>query len=258
MDTVIFSPHQDDEILSSFLLLSELKEEGREVAVVYVTNGDYKGRDSAKIRYRESLQALALCGITANNVIYMGYGDTGMKESHSFMNRLYHSAGNTLCKSSCSQCTYHPTEGNTYHYQIYHEEALYTRYNLENDLRFIINQLHPRNIVIPSLYDQHYDHSTIAKFILEITTMLKLNIYSYLIHSTDESIWPPRNTDIWICPPSFPKNVWNKRIQIKNSKAALLKMKAIKCFTSQRPYALNGFLLSFAKNEEIFFPVKQS
>lgn len=81
MNIAILCPHQDDEILSSFYLISRLRACGHTVHVIFATNGDYRGTEIARIRYFESKSALALCNIDHQRIHYMGYADTGDRKS---------------------------------------------------------------------------------------------------------------------------------------------------------------------------------
>ena len=63
MNLLVIAPHQDDEILSAFLLMHNVLEKNGTVNILYATNGDYRGIDYAYTRYYESLNALSLLGI---------------------------------------------------------------------------------------------------------------------------------------------------------------------------------------------------
>lgn len=253
MSTVILCPHQDDEILSSFLLLSRLRDSGEDVKIIFATNGDYRGKDIARKRYEESVLALSFCNVKAKDIFYMGYGDTGMRASHSFLNRLYTSDPEQQFHSHCSGCTYHPADRQTIHYMLHGTEAEYSRAHFAKDLKDILHAFFPTSIVIPSIYDAHYDHRALAYFAHEVTRGWNINIYSYLIHSGNDLQWPPRNTGDWKRPAEIPKKIWADRLIIKNKNASSGKAIAIRCFESQKPNELNGFLLSFSKPEEFFF-----
>lgn len=253
MHTIIFCPHQDDEILSSFHLISRLRENGEHVTIVFATNGDYYGKALAKIRYMESVQALSFCHIEQSDIIYMGYGDTGMRRDHSFLYRLYHADKEQPFTSGCSKYTYHPAGLETIHHILFRENVSYTKAHFIDDLKAIFHMLAPDRLIVPSVLDEHGDHHALAKFILQAAPELYRKSYFYMIHSGDDLSWPPRNTSIWTCPPTVPDEMWKNRIIIKNEALTTAKLHAIQCFKSQKPYDLNEFLVSFSKPEEIFF-----
>lgn len=253
MSIVILCPHQDDEILSSFLLLSQLRDSGEDVKIIFATNGDYRGKDIARRRYNESVLALSFCNVRAKDIYYMGYGDTGMRASHSFLNRLYTSDPEQQLYSYCSGYTYHPADQQTIHYMFHGTEPRYSRAHFVEDLNDILHAFFPTSIVIPSTYDAHYDHRALAYFAHEAICGWDINVHSYLIHSGNDLQWPPRNTDCWKRPAEIPKTMWADRLIIKNRDASSRKAIAIRCFESQHPNELDGFLLSFSKPEEFFF-----
>lgn len=255
MSTIILCPHQDDEILSSFLLISRLRAKGEKVTVIFATNGDYHGKEEAQVRYMESVQALSLCNIDERHILYMGYGDTGMRKEHSFLYRLYHAKPNDICPSGCSCHTYHPAGLETIHHRFHNKEATYTRAHFIDDLRTVFSVINPDKLLIPSVYDVHGDHSSLASFAKEIINGQRLMTYSYLIHAGNNMVWPPRGSNSWTCPPVLPGAVWESRLLVNNEEAAISKFQAIMCFKSQDLCALDGFLPAFAKTTELFFEI---
>lgn len=73
---------------SSGGLIQKCIKHGDDFLVLFATNGDYHGFDIAEKRYYESEQALASLGLAKESIFYLGYGDTGMKPSHSFLKRM--------------------------------------------------------------------------------------------------------------------------------------------------------------------------
>ena len=91
---LIMAPHNDDEVLGSAGLIQESLRQGAQVKVVLATNGDgYRlgtMEDLRRLRLRhndyirmgdmrqqESLNALKLLGVSAEQVIFLGYPDRG-------------------------------------------------------------------------------------------------------------------------------------------------------------------------------------
>lgn len=60
MNILIIAPHQDDEILSSCLLIQSRLRAGDEIFIAFATNGDRYGLDMGMRRYQESVRALQL------------------------------------------------------------------------------------------------------------------------------------------------------------------------------------------------------
>lgn len=254
MNITLLAPHQDDEIISSFGLLYNLSKD-HNINVIFATNGDFHGKVIALRRYAESIKALRLCNIPMQNVYYMGYGDTGMSKELSFLYNLYQKDRNELFPTAFSQYTYHPADGKTVHSLFFGAEAKYTKHNFITDLSCILSALNPDLIILPSSYDYHGDHAGVALFFNQyVMPYCSSTTYYYLIHTKDDLCWPDRNISTWSKPINMPSNCWEKRKRFSYStEIKEIKRRAILCFHSQHPYAQDSFLLSFAKNEEIFF-----
>lgn len=254
MNIALLAPHQDDEIISSFGLLHTLSKK-HNISVIFATNGDFLGRQTARRRYEESIAALSLCSIPTQNIYYMGYADTGMPKELSFLYNLYEKDLNEHVRSACSAYTYHPAGQKTVHFLYFGEEAAYTKNNFITDLNCILSDLRPKLIILPSSYDFHGDHAGIALFFNQYVMPYYSGMtYYYLIHTKDDLCWPNRKTPIWSKPEDMPDNCWRSRKCIALSdKVKESKKEAVLCFQSQLPYEQDAFLLSFVKNEENFF-----
>jgi LmbE family N-acetylglucosaminyl deacetylase len=60
---MIFSPHPDDEALMAAGVIKKGLDEGKEVLVANVTNGDRKGKEMGEKRIVESIDAMNLLGL---------------------------------------------------------------------------------------------------------------------------------------------------------------------------------------------------
>lgn len=211
---VLFAPHQDDEVISAFLYLEEQKQKGNKVSVVFATNGDYKGHNMAAIRAEESIKALSKIKVSKDDIYFMGYADTGMHPTNSFLFRLYHSESEQVLPAPYSSSTYHPLNGQTVHHIFYGEEAIYTKESFYQDIQLIIEFLRPDILLAPYCFDFHGGHQALGKFIQEIvkTDNLRIPIYSYLVHAGDEWMWPNRIGKTFIRPKTISKQVWERRI----------------------------------------------
>lgn len=88
---LIIVPHSDDEVLLFGGLIQRRLAEKKPVFVALVTNGDYEARSEQEGRTRpaETLAALSLLGLPDENVFLLGYADTEMPRSESFLAGLY-------------------------------------------------------------------------------------------------------------------------------------------------------------------------
>ena len=253
MRILILAPHQDDEILGACTLIKRMLCANENVYIAYLTNGDYKGRDMAAIRYKESTAALNLLNMNCKRVFYFGYGDTGMKPQHSFLYRLYQMDDACLLLSKNAQQTYHPVGGSTLHYLCTKREASYNRLSFVQDLGFMLDISQPDIIVLPSPYDLHGDHQASFLFVNELLHKKERPILlTYLLHSESDDLWPNRDGSRFRQPISLSKTFWDSRFILDLSKEERkLKYSCIQLFKSQL-YTPKGYLSAFAKKEEWF------
>lgn len=252
---VLFAPHQDDEILSSCLYLREIKRQGGKVSIIFVTNGDYSGQEGAKVRAKESILALSLLDIEEDDIYFMGYADTGYRLESSFLFKLYMDSSDSINATQYSEKTYHPLGAATVHHLFFGKEASYCRKNFIIDIEEILNYLQPDIIIIPSIYDLHYDHKALGYFFNDILNIRKKTflVYSFLIHSGNDMIWPDRHNVFFSRPLNISITLWNRRCNYRfKIEDAEWKREIIKIFISQSPEKFDNYLYSFGKVEEFF------
>lgn len=278
MDKImIIVPHEDDEILMAAGIIERAVREKKEVTVVMATNGDYEGTDTftGGIRLSETLLGLSVIGLPSENVIFMGYADTGMENEVSFLYNLFHEKNeNKIHEGHCSKETYGLKDKVDFHREICGEPGSYTRKNFKEDLRKILLMKEPDTVFTTSVEDVHGDHSGLYLFVREVLEEEKENgyqpvLYSGVAHSkAGDDNWPERNSGIvpYTCPEGFDKGSlrWEERISFpvpdsmletdlnKNKKAiALSKHK-----TALKEDAVE-FLYTFIKSEELFWEIKE-
>lgn len=258
MKTMILAPHQDDEILGCCYYIHQAIEKGNDVAVVFATNGDHHGKEIAKIRYQESLSALRHLGLNANNIFYLGYGDTGMSFTKSFLMNLFLASPSNVFLSSCENQTYHPAGLQTVRQMATGKQGCYSKENFTQDLNYIINYFSPNEILCTSENDLHGDHCALRLFLKEIKLPANSEVHEYIIHSQNDSIWPNRNKTSFMRPDCVPENKWKQRISIMAPEALQdKKRKALQSFLSQQSTDFfKEYFERFVKEEEIFFPCK--
>lgn len=143
---MLIVPHEDDEINVLSGVLEQYSAAGSELVVVFVTNGD--SETSGETRIHEALRATAIYGIPEQNVLFLGYGDTGKGQT----THLYNAKPNEL---------YHSGAGRTHTYGTKEHPAFrssdYTRENLISDLQAALETWLPDTIYCVD-YDQHPDH----------------------------------------------------------------------------------------------------
>lgn len=248
---MILAPHPDDEILGCAGLMQQARLE-HQIWVILATNGDYYGKEIAAVRLRESQEALHRLNIENCFVIPLGFGDTGMSEVASFLNRLYCAHPDAICPSFVSDHSYHPLLSNDNSFDF--KSTPYTRNGFKASLKRALLHCRPDIIYTTSQYDAHGDHRALFFFLQEVLSELNIKpvVRQFIIHGGDDKTWPQRDTPYFIKPPECPINLWKQRI-ILSGVDAKKKQELIQIFKSQ--ISPSGYLLSFAKDEEIFLEV---
>lgn len=260
MNILIIAPHQDDEILAAGGIIQKCVKLKDVVTVLFATNGDYHGPQIAQKRYYESRDALSFLGIDENNIFYLGYGDTGMRSSHSFLRQLLFENSNTTLTTPFSSTTYHPVGYKTVHAIRTGLESPFTREAFLADIEWFLKKYTPDIAIAPNVLDQHGDHAAIIPLLQKINIENKVPIFlTYIIHGGDDRLWPSNDTNIFTCPPVIPTETWKNRISIPLTITEQYKKnKAILTFRTQLKDDLDNFLISFAKQEENFFLLSEN
>lgn len=276
---MVLAPHQDDEMLMAGGIIKRAVDVGDTVKVLLATNGDYNGKGSGEGRIVETINALDAIGLDSNNIIFLGYADTGglggaQTYQDSFLYKLYTGQEDEIFKSRWdNQFTYGNSNAKQdYHYEKWGEHAAYTRENFLNDLQTAIQEYSPTDIYVPSRYDMHFDHAYLGLFATEAIQNIQSEDTSYnptlhesIIHScAGDSNWPIVNSDEkGILALNMPEGLetltmfqWNDRENInvpysmrQTPFAYNLKDRALRLYTSQ----YYDYIGSFAKVNEIFW-----
>lgn len=255
MKVLIIAPHQDDEILAAGGLIQRLRKNGARIAVLFATNGDYHGPQIALQRYCESCNALKYLGVSSDEVFYLGYGDTGMHDTHSFLRKLRFASKESVFSTPFSTTTYHPAKKLTVHALRTGEESLLTHGAFIDDLTWFINQYMPDLVIFPHPNDQHGDHAAISVFLQATKVLAHIPFcLTYIIHGGNDMAWPHRDTNMFLCPPVITEELWKNRISILLTDTERhCKIQALQLFETQHSSDTSGFLFSFCKQEEVFF-----
>ena len=254
MKLLIVAPHQDDEILGACGLIQKCHHLGVDISVLFATNGDRYGASIARQRYDESRRALAELGVPEDHILYLGFGDTGMSVERSFLMKLRSLPSNQSVASYVSSRTYHPASKKTVRVLRTGSEGDMKREAFLADLKWVIENCCPDFVLGPSVWDRHGDHAALSAFLKEILPS-SIPYASYLIHGGDDICWPQREPEVFEKPPVLPQHIWEQRITTRLSEEQQReKHRLIMYFATQIKDDTNGFLTSFAKQEELFFP----
>lgn len=273
---MVIVPHQDDEVLLSAGILYQAKKLGRDIKVVVVTNGDCGCSDYTKgqDRLRETMKGMQILGIAEQELIFLGYADTGMPKEDSFLWKLYRERDSKkVYPSSCGDRTYALPEKEEYHVERNGKHALYTRDMVKQDLESVILQYKPDYIITTSDEDTHGDHAGLYLFLREILQEAGKEkdyhpvVFSGLVHSdAGDDIWPERIGERFTCPRGFgdgSDKKWEERycfilpeeMRQKKGKDNLKYQALLQYDTALEPDAY-AFLMSFIKDEEIFWKME--
>lgn len=271
---LVIVPHQDDEILMGAGLIYELLQQKRKITVVLATNGDYECGDYTKgrIRLKESLNSLKVLGLPSEQVIFLGYADTGMSREESFLTGLYHAANpEQVFPSSASAVTYGLEEKPELHYENCREHGSYSRNTFLGDLQRLFAQERPDCVLTTHSLDMHGDHEALFYFVQEalrgMEKAVRPRLLVGMVHSPegDES-WPLRGTPVFTCPAGIEEGglKWEERLVLPlreplcgGLRDGNLKYEALKKHeTALEPNAVD-YLMSFIKDEELFWEIRE-
>lgn len=223
---LVFAPHSDDEALGTAELIRKSIENGAEVKVVLVTNGDGFTRAVAieninirptaeeyikygYVRQSESADALKALGVKPENIIFLGYPDRGISKMWG--------ANWTSLKpyfSSFTRTSISPYKNS------YRLKAIYSGQTMFADLVSIIEDFKPTHVIYPHPNDRHPDHwgvNAFVKYTLKCINYTPQHEWLYLVHRGD---WPTplkRNRSIFLTPPMSLYNTGTKWMSLSMS-----------------------------------------
>lgn len=164
---MMFVPHEDDEINLYGSMISNYLENGSNVKLVFLTNGDYYGIGTTRLK--EALATAKALGLDESDVIFLGYSDT-LTDKNS--KHIYNSVADELCISKSKHTSTYALEN---HYA-YNQDNAFTKQNILCDIEAVINDYKP-NVVFCCDYDWHPDHRALSLFFDEaLSNVLKLNL----------------------------------------------------------------------------------
>ena len=254
---LILAPHPDDECLQTAGVIRSAAAAGAEVSVCFATNGEYAAESDAAVRAAESRQVLAALGVPAERVWFLGYPDTGMPYGESFLRRLY-DGGTGLTSRWGRRETWTP-EGRDFRFLRSGRHGSYTAEGVRRDLQELLEILKPDEVYTSAPGDCHGDHDALGRFTAEAAGAVfrRPTLYYYLIHADQTDTWPDRNAAVFSVPPlpddSPLRQSQAERRPLPAGFSAGDKRDLIERYVSQTPAAYEGYLLAFAKEEELLF-----
>jgi LmbE family N-acetylglucosaminyl deacetylase len=264
---LVFSPHPDDESLGAAGLIQGVLKAGGQVKVVFMTNGDgfpagvkkadHLSRPTAADYRRygarrrlEAVKAMAIFGVKAREVIFLGFPDAGLAcLQQKFL------AGPPPYRSPFTLAT-HPLAGATI---MPHTD--FTGKDLIREIEQIIIDFRPNLVATTPPQDRHPDHSATYFFVNRALTEvrqehphLKPKVLAFLIHFGFGK-WPVgqgNKAGSRLAPPKgFPdKGIHWVSLPLTPEEVAV-KARAIRQYQTQM-LVMGRFMLSFARSNELF------
>jgi LmbE family N-acetylglucosaminyl deacetylase len=262
---LVLAPHCDDETLGPGGIIQSALQAGMQVRVVIETNGDGylfatmedfhrlypRHQDYIKMgemRQQESINALQILGLSAEDIFFLSYPDRGtpeLWENNWDTNHPYRSPYIGVQRSPYT-ITYNP-------------EAIYTGKDLLNDLTNILSDYQPDLIIYPHPEDVHPDHwglSAFTRLALAIAQHKKPGFqpdtYAYLVHRPDYPKPKGLKPTSYLLPPAKLLVIDPNWLGYDLSQEEInTKEKAIKQYRSQLPL-LHTLLDSFIRQNELF------
>ena len=254
---LLLAPHQDDECLQTAGIIYQAAHSGAHVSVCFATNGEYASEADAAVRTAESRSVLAALGVPAEQIYFLGYPDTGMPYEESFLRRLYDG-----CRVSASRWgrteTWRP-DGQDFHFMRSGCHSTYTAASVLRDLSDVLALVNPDTVYVTAPGDCHGDHDALGRFTTQAVAAMENPpaLYYYLIHADRTDIWPERDAERFRLPPMAADHPLLRcaaeRRPLPDGFPPAEKYSLIQSYTS----AYNGYLLAFAKNDELVFRVER-
>jgi LmbE family N-acetylglucosaminyl deacetylase len=194
----------------------------------------------ARFRQNQARQAILALGMKPEDLILLGYPDSGLQ-------RLYRFEGTIPFRQEFTeQSETYALIQKDYHSAVHGTPAPYTRKALTADLVEILRTLQPKQIYVTGAADLHIDHSTAFYFVEDAVKEagFRGEFYTYMNHAGEQWPWPP-----------------TKRVPLTREQAEL-KLRAIRAHSSHLTGAEDPamreertYLESFVKSEEVFWIV---
>jgi mycothiol S-conjugate amidase len=186
---LVIAPHPDDESLGGAAMIQRTLQHGGQVRIVVMTNGDGFRHAARKafhvsvphgnelyrfglLRQKEELAAAARLGVPPENVTFLGYPDAGL-------HRLWETHWEPT----------HPYMALNGHRAVPYERSLhkgapYCGASVAEDLRRVVDQFHPTDVLYPDPRDVHRDHWATSAFAQHVLAGMaeRPHEWLYLVH----------------------------------------------------------------------------
>ncbi len=257
---LVLAPHPDDEVLALGGTIAHWVQEGAQVVVAFLTNGDantaakrlltgnpfHRAVDYRALGYRrqkEAMHALRTLGLPQGHALFLGFPDQGLS-----------SLAHKYWDSAVAYRSPYTKADRAFYVNSYEPGAPYTGQALAEVLAAILRQFRPTLVYLPHPEDRHPDHAATVQF--TVAALLKAQLEEspelrlYVVHAPQ---WPkPRRLSPQLgleAPPALGQWVWQSNEL--TPELVRVKLAAVRAYSSQR--LTNGrFLASFVRANEIY------
>jgi LmbE family N-acetylglucosaminyl deacetylase len=211
LDVLVVAPHPDDEVIGCAGVMLQALEQHKRVGVVVITSGDgypalaavVAKKDKAQLvpddflkagalRQQHSVRAMARIGVPRDELVFLGYPDSGLE-------KIYSANGSAPFQQmfTMKNETYGVT-ARDYHSVVHGTPAPYLKANVVGDLAEIIRTRRPKEIYVTHEADTHGDHRTAFKFVRDAVRSAgyRGDFYTYVVHGPPPSGEPSRRVTL--------------------------------------------------------------
>lgn len=270
---LILAPHPDDETLGTGGLISQARQLGIPVRVVFLTNGDGSGStqigetlrrgkrqtflELAAMRQGEATAALQNLGVAPEDIVFLGFPDGGLMK---IWKHHWHDASPLRSSFTKADRAPYPNAQTP--------NAPYSGQSVVRDIALTIENFRPTRVLATDGNDTHGDHRAAFSFLLAALEHLRLQsstrwaetveFWTYLVH---HAIWPVphgyRPNEV-LAPPHVLTKIgasWMDKLLDKGARQS--KKAALFCYQSQMTWTPN-YLKGFLRRNELFNRVPQA
>jgi LmbE family N-acetylglucosaminyl deacetylase len=206
LDLLVVAPHPDDEAIGCAAVMLRAVQKKQRVGVVLVTNGDGYPRAAAaaankpearlgpadflglaRVRQQHSVTALGRIGVRREDLIALGYPDSGLRA-------LYEAKGDgPYTQPFTGKAETYAAVVRDYHTLAHGRPAAYTRAAVLADLAEIIRARGPGEVYVTGEADTHPDHRATFWFVRDAAKAAGYRgpLLTYVVHGRPPA-GPPR------------------------------------------------------------------
>jgi LmbE family N-acetylglucosaminyl deacetylase len=208
---LVVAPHPDDEVIGCAGIMLQALEQKKRVAVVVITSGDgypalsavvaKKEREelaaedflrAGALRQQHSVRAMKKLGVPQNELIFLGYPDSGLEKVYALDGR------EVFQQSFTGKSETYGVSVADYHSLTHGRPASYLKANVVGDVAEIIRKRQPKEIYVTHEADTHGDHRAAFWFVRDAVLAAKFQgeFFTYVVHGKPPAQPPTRRVTL--------------------------------------------------------------